>query len=142
MKNYRLQIVTPEGTAFNGEVEYATLPGTEGEFGVYAGHEAIITTLNPGEVVIRQESGETALAIGKGFAEVGGDHLSILTEVALRDSQIDEKNVEESIRKAKEALSHVETLSVEDVTLNEALIARSTVQLNLKRRKSGSHSSR
>ena len=72
-RTLRLEIVTPEATAYSEDVEMVTLPGSEGELGVYPNHVPLLTTLNPGELRVLKGGKETFLAIGEGFVEITGD---------------------------------------------------------------------
>jgi F-type H+-transporting ATPase subunit epsilon len=75
---FELRIVTPQGSAFAGEVDSVVLPGSEGEFGVLPRHERFLSLLQPGEVVIRR-GGETLRArVSDGFAEVRGEAVTVL----------------------------------------------------------------
>ena len=86
----RLEIVTPEATAYSEDVEMVTLTGSEGELGVYPNHVPLLTTLKPGELRVLKGGKETFLAVGEGFVEVKADAVSVLTDIALEASSIDE----------------------------------------------------
>src|SRR6476620_3657143 len=91
----RLEIVTPEKIAYAEDVEMVTLPGSEGELGVYPNHVPLLTTLNPGELRVLKAGKETFLAIGEGFVEVTGTSVSVLTDMALDVTAIDESAAED-----------------------------------------------
>jgi F-type H+-transporting ATPase subunit epsilon len=74
-----LSVVTPEGQAFQGEVEAVVLPGSEGEFGVLPGHEPFLTALRIGPMTIRKPGGELLHGVvSQGFAEVHDDQVSVM----------------------------------------------------------------
>ena len=74
----QLTVVTPEGQAYDGEVEQVVLPGTEGDFGVLEQHERFLASLRVGALeIIRGGSSEWA-ATSDGFADVGGDTVTVL----------------------------------------------------------------
>lgn len=135
MAKLTLQIVTPEGAAFSGEADYVTLPGTQGELGVYPRHERVMTTLTAGELSVRNGDDVVHLAVGEGFAEIGPDSVRVMTEIALRDTEIDEQSAEEAIARAKEALARADKMAEEDVAATRAMLSRSLAQLHVKRRK-------
>src|SRR5436853_7163895 len=83
MATLKLEIVTPEKTAYSEDVEMVTLPGAEGELGVYPNHVPLLTTLNPGELRVIKGGRETFLAIGEGFVEITGSAVSVLNVMAL-----------------------------------------------------------
>ncbi len=62
MKKFHLQIVTPVGMAYEGEVRSLSLRGTEGEIAIMAGHVPLVTILAPGTCRIYTEDGESWLA--------------------------------------------------------------------------------
>src|ERR1700726_3329109 len=98
-----LEIVTPEAKTFSGEVDMVVLPGVEGELGILPLHVPLMTQLLPGEVRIRQGAKETDLVVGTGFVEVTPTRVSILTDMAMADSEVDESAAEEAINRAKTA---------------------------------------
>jgi F-type H+-transporting ATPase subunit epsilon len=75
-----VQIVTPRGIAFTGDVLDVQAPGELGEFGVLPGHIPFLTTLRPGTLALRNSDGVKKFAIGAGFAEAGPDRVVVLTE--------------------------------------------------------------
>ena len=130
-----LQIVTPEGKAFSDEVNNVVLPGGLGEMDVLPAHSNLVTTLVPGELRYTRDGHSHELAIGAGFAEIQGDHVNVLTDMALKDSQIDEKAVEAALQRAQDRLKETEHLGAEEVAAVEAAIANSLAQLKLKRKR-------
>jgi F-type H+-transporting ATPase subunit epsilon len=71
MELMKLEIVTPLGVIFNDEIKQVTIPGSEGEFGVLAGHAALVSLLDAGVMVIEtKESKEISVAINGGYVKV------------------------------------------------------------------------
>jgi F-type H+-transporting ATPase subunit epsilon len=134
MAKLLLEIVTPEAKAFSGEVEMVVLPGVEGELGILPMHVPLMTQLLPGEVRILQDGKQTELVVGTGFVEVSQTHVSILTDMAMSDTEIDEQAAEEAVKRA-EARVHEKDLSSEEIAEIESAIARSVAQLKFKRRR-------
>ena len=129
-----LEIVTPEAKTFSGEVDMVVLPGVEGELGILPMHVPLMTQLLPGEVRILQGGKETDLVVGTGFVEVSQTHVSILTDMAMADTEIDEQAAEEAMKRA-EASAKGKDLNSEEVAEIERAIARSLAQLKFKRRR-------
>src|SRR6266513_2502844 len=71
MATLRLEIVTPERIAYAEDVEMVTLPGSEGELGVYPKHVPVLTILRPGEVRVVKDKRATSLAVGEGGSHCG-----------------------------------------------------------------------
>ena len=130
----RLEIVTPEARAYSDDVEFVVLPAVEGEMGVYPQHIPLITQLKPGELVVTKDGKQIALAVGEGFVEITGEKVSVLVDMALQESEIDEKAVEEAIARAEARLKE-QHVGDEEAALVQAAIAKSLAQLHVKRRR-------
>ena len=131
-----LEIVTPERKVFSGEVENVYLPGTEGELGALPGHAPLVTGVSPGELRYKVDGKIEELAIGSGFAEVTQEKITILADLAVTDSEIDEKKVEEAMKRAEESLAKIDSSdNAEEVAAIQASISKSMAQLNLKRKR-------
>jgi len=134
MATLKLEIVTPEGRTFSEDVDMVVIPGVEGQLGVYPKHVPLMTQLLPGEIKILQGGKETELVLGNGFAEINQMSVSILTDMAATESDIDETTIEEAIKRAQETLQNGELDSAEIVE-TEAALARSMALLRFKRRR-------
>lgn len=128
----QLQIITPEKTAFSEQVEMVTLPGVEGQMGIYPQHVPLLTQMIPGEITVRKDGRESYLAVGEGLVEITGDHVAILTDLAIAAEHIDEAKVEEARQRAEARLR--EKVSDEEVASINAGLARALAQLHVKRR--------
>ncbi|MGN8225025.1 MULTISPECIES: ATP synthase F1 subunit epsilon [unclassified Gracilimonas] len=80
MSSFNAQILTPNGSLFEGEVSGVKLPGTQGSFEVKANHAPIVSTLEKGNVLVRKEDGDTNFLISGGFVEVNNNKLTLLAE--------------------------------------------------------------
>jgi F-type H+-transporting ATPase subunit epsilon len=129
----KLEIVTPEAKTYSEDVEMVTLPAAEGEMGVYPQHVPLMTQIIPGEIVVRKDGQDYFLAVGEGFAEITGDRVAILTDMAIRAEQIDEPKAEEARRRAEARLA--EKIDDEEAALVSAALAHSLAQLHVKRRR-------
>jgi F-type H+-transporting ATPase subunit epsilon len=132
MATLKLEIVTPEATTYSEDVDMVTLPGVEGEMGIYPMHVPLMTQIVPGEIAVRKSGRDFFLAVGEGFVEITGDHVSILTDMAIKQDDIDETRAEEARKRAEARLN--EKLSDEESAMVSAALAHSLAQLNVKRR--------
>jgi F-type H+-transporting ATPase subunit epsilon len=132
MATLKLEIVTPDAKVFSEDVEMVTLPGVEGEMGIYPHHVPLMTQIVPGEIIARKSGQDHFLAIGEGFVEVTGDHVAILSDMAIRAENIDEAKAEEARRRAEARLA--ENLNDEEGAAVHAALAHSLAQLKVKRR--------
>jgi F-type H+-transporting ATPase subunit epsilon len=128
----KLEIVTPEAKTYSEDVDMVTLPGVEGEMGIYPQHVPLLTQVSAGEVVVRKGGQDYFLAIGEGFVEITGERVAILTDMAIRAENIDESKAEEARKRAEDRLS--EKLDDEEAAMVSAALAHSLAQLNVKRR--------
>ncbi len=128
----KLEIVTPDAKTYSDDVEMVTLPGVEGEMGVYPQHVPLMTQLVPGEITVRKDGQDVYLAVGEGFVEITAEKVAVLTDMAIRSEQIDEAKAEEVRRQAEARLA--EKLSDEEAALVSAALAQSLAQLTVKRR--------
>jgi F-type H+-transporting ATPase subunit epsilon len=133
MATLRLEIVTPETKAYSEDVTMVTLPGSEGELGVYPKHVPLLTTLKPGELRVLKEGGETFLAVGEGFVEIKADSVSVLTDMALESEKIDTAAAEAAVERAKAAMK--EDHGAEEVAAIQASLQKALAQLRVKRRR-------
>ncbi len=128
----KLEIVTPEAKTYSEDVEMVTLPGVEGEMGIYPMHVPLMTQIVAGELAVRKDGRDYFLAIGEGFVEITADRVAIMTDMAIRAEQIDEAKVEEARQRAEARLA--EKLDDEEAALVSAALMHSLAQLKVKRR--------
>jgi len=128
----KLEIVTPDAKAYSDEVEMVTLPGVEGEMGIYPQHVPILTQIVPGELIARKDGRDSFLAVGEGFVEITGERVAIMTDMAIRAENIDEAKAEEARQRAEARLA--EHLDDEEAAVVHAALAHSLAQLKVKRR--------
>src|SRR5437016_989171 len=83
MATFQFELVSPEKLLFSGLVDQVDVPGSEGDFGVLAGHAPLMTTLRPGILVLHREGGALKVVVNGGFAEVNPQGLTVLADVAM-----------------------------------------------------------
>jgi len=128
----KLEIITPTATVYSEDVELVTLPGVDGQMGVYPQHVRLMTELVPGEMIVHKGGRDEFLAVGEGLVEVTNDRVAILTDMAVAADNIDEAKAEEARQRAAARLR--EKLSSQEVASVNAALARSVAQLYVKRR--------
>ena len=84
MADLHFELVTPERQVLSADVHMVVVPGSEGEFGVMAGHAPFMTTLRDGELAVYRTAGGAPerIQVSGGFAEVGANGLTVLAEKA------------------------------------------------------------
>ena len=103
-------LVSPEQMLLSEDVIMVTLPGTEGYFGVLAGHAPVISTLRPGVIEVKGgESGDLRLFVRGGFAEIDPTKIVVLAEEAISLDNFDVEALESRIKNTEEDLSAAKT---------------------------------
>ena len=84
MADLHFELVTPEKLVRSEDVYMVVVPGTEGDFGVLAGHAPVMTTLKDAELAVYRTAGAEPekIRVSGGFAEVGDNGLTVLAESA------------------------------------------------------------
>jgi F-type H+-transporting ATPase subunit epsilon len=128
----KLEIVTPDATVYSEDVEMVTLPGMEGQMGIYPQHVRLMTQLVPGELIVQKGGHDSFLAVGEGLVEITNNRVAIVTDMAVPAENIDEAKEEEARQRAAARLR--EKLSSQEVASVNAALARSLAQLSVRRR--------
>jgi len=77
-----IDILTEEKEFFKGEASFVRLPGEEGELGILPGHAPLLSTLNEGQIMIRNNEGELKIQIRGGFVDIRDDLIQVITPSA------------------------------------------------------------
>ena len=128
----KLEIVTPEAKIYSEDVDMVTLPGVEGEMGIYPMHVPLMTQLSAGELVARKDGQDHFLAIGEGFVQITGERVAVMTDMAIKAGDIDEVKAEEARKRAEARLA--EKITDEEQATVQAALLHSLTQLKVKRR--------
>jgi F-type H+-transporting ATPase subunit epsilon len=108
-KQFSVSVVTPDGPAYEGDVEMIVVPGAAGEIGVLARHAPLIATLRAGSTRIHPGSGEVLeYATGPGFFQVLEDRAIALVDDAVEASQIDDARAREQLEAAQAELEAID----------------------------------
>ncbi|GAB5409261.1 MAG: hypothetical protein BalsKO_16260 [Balneolaceae bacterium] len=85
MSTFQAQILTPNGSLFDGEVSGVQMPGVMGSFEVKANHAPIVSALDKGTVLVRKADGDVNYNISGGFVEVAKNKLTLLAESVIEE---------------------------------------------------------
>jgi F-type H+-transporting ATPase subunit epsilon len=110
-KKFEVSLVTPDGAAYEGEVEMIIVPGQIGEIGVLARHAPLIATLKAGSTRIDPGGGGEVLvyATGPGFFQVMHDRAIALVDDAVEASQIDDARARAQLEAAQAELAAIDS---------------------------------
>ena len=104
------ELVSPEKLLTSQPVDMVVVPGTEGDFGVLAGHAPMISTVRPGVIdVYEGDRIVDRVFVAGGFAEVTETRCTVLAEEAVAVSELDRGKVEQEIRDLGEDLEDAKT---------------------------------
>ncbi len=130
-----LEIVTPEARVYSETIDTVVIPTVEGEIGILPGHIPLLTQVADGELRVTKGGVTHFLAVSGGFAEVEGDAVRVLAEHAISEEKIDEKAVEDALRRAQEQLAEAKHLDPQQYEHLQGLVRYTGVQLAVKRRR-------
>ncbi len=124
-KFFTVEIITPERVFYTGTASMIEFTTTEGDIGVYKHHIPLTTVLSPGIVTITEENGTKKAAVHSGFAEILGDKVTLLAEIAEWPNEIDKNRAIESKTRAERRLKMKEAgLDVKraEISLRKAVV--------------------
>lgn len=103
------ELVSPERLLLSAQVDMVVVPGTEGEFGVLAGHSPLVSTLRPGVIVVYDDKSQQRIFVRGGFAEVTAEGLTVLAEEAIDLATLDTATLAARIKDAEEDVADAKT---------------------------------
>lgn len=105
MSLIKVDVVSAERSLFEGEAKFVALPGESGELGVLPGHTPLITRIRPGTVkIVLADDSEEMIFVAGGLLEIQPNHVTVLSDTAIRAADLDEAKAEEARRRAEESL--------------------------------------
>lgn len=129
----KVDVVSAEKSLYSGEAKFVVLPGESGELGILPGHTPLITRIRPGLVkVVHEDNSEESFFVAGGLLEVQPDHVTVLSDTAIRGDDLDEQKADEARAKAREALANAKDHA--DIAVVEAEIEMLVAQANAARR--------
>lgn len=99
---YKLEILTPEGHVFSGDVEFVSTRTESGSIGIYARHEPLLALLSPTELRVTKTDGQIVrFAQGEGYVQISPGKVLLLVEEAIDPAQLSAEELEERLADAK-----------------------------------------
>ena len=117
-----LEIITPDRILVKDEVDSVAIPGSQGEFQVYAGHTPFLTDLAVGRVTFIKEGKRTTISISGGFCEVMPDTILILARTAETPDMIDKNRAESARDRAMGRISSKAETKIDEARARLALL--------------------
>jgi F-type H+-transporting ATPase subunit epsilon len=106
---FEVEILTPEGEVFSGEVSQVSTRTAVGEIGILANHAPLLAALRPAELRLYTGDSETRrYAQAHGWLQVFGNHARLLLEEAIAPEDLDAATLKEQLADAQQRLSEAE----------------------------------
>jgi F-type H+-transporting ATPase subunit epsilon len=109
MATFKFELVSPERLVLSTDVDQVDLPGTDGDFGILAGHAPFISTLKTGLIRVRESETTRAIYIRGGFADVSPAGLTVLAEKAVAVADFSDEFVADEIALAEAGVAEART---------------------------------
>jgi F-type H+-transporting ATPase subunit epsilon len=111
---FTVEVLTPEGEAFNDEVEMLSTRTTVGSIGVLANHQPLLTMLDPTELRLHRSDSEVLrFAQGEGFLQMSGTHALVLVDEVFPIDELDAGAMHDRLREAEQRVERAEEDSEE-----------------------------
>jgi F-type H+-transporting ATPase subunit epsilon len=130
-----LEIVTPDARVYSDTIDTVVVPTVDGEVGILPGHIPLLAQIEHGELLVTKGNTSQLLAVSGGFVEVERDRVHVLAEHAITEEKIDEKAVEEALKRAEKELDDAKHLDPQQYEHLQSLVRYAGVQLAVKRRR-------
>ncbi|WP_188208860.1 F0F1 ATP synthase subunit epsilon [Neisseria subflava] len=103
MSTMQVEVVSSEQNIYSGEASFVVVPTVQGELGIYPRHEPIMSLVRPGalRLTVPGEAEEVLVAVSGGVLEVQPDKITVLADVAVRSTEMDQARAE-AAKKAAE----------------------------------------
>lgn len=131
----QLEVVTPQGRVLEMTTDTVVLPGHLGELGVLPGHIPLAVQIEAGEMRVVSGTTDELYIVGGGFAMIANDTVSVLTDAAVNEVNIDEQAVEEARQRAEQALAESTDLDPAEIERLESVVRFSVAQLLRKKKR-------
>ena len=128
-----LDLITPDGTVYQGDADAISLPTPDGEITVLPHHIPLISVLAPGTVLVRTGKEERLFAVSRGVIEVDGPSIRVLADTADRAEGLEEAAIEKA-KKTAEALVTERRHDTEGFAEATAILERELARLRTVRR--------
>ena len=107
MSTMQVEVVSSEQNIYSGEASFLVVPTVQGELGIYPRHEPIMSLVRPGalRLTVPGEAEEVLVAVSGGVLEVQPDKITVLADVAVRSTEMDQARAEAAKKAAETGVS-------------------------------------
>ena len=131
-KEFNLKITTCDRSFYSGPCESIVLPAIDGEHGVLADHEPMVTAIVSGECRFTATGKQNIIAVGQGCAEIKPEQVEVIVDTAEYPEEIDARRAEEAKIRAEEAMRQKQ--SILEYNHSQAALSRAMTRLKVKGR--------
>ncbi len=131
-KEFNLKITTCDRSFYSGPCESIVLPAIDGEHGVLADHEPMVTAIVSGECRFTANGKQNIIAVGQGSAEIKPEQVEVIVDTAEYPEEIDARRAEEAKIRAEEAMRQKQ--SILEYNHSQAALSRAMTRLKVKGR--------
>lgn len=126
---FQVEIITPDRVFYKGEADMIEFNTLAGQIGVYKNHIPMTTVLEPGVVIIHEDGEQKVAAVHSGFAEILGEKVTLLAEVAEWPEEIDLHRAEAARDRAEERIAAKEETT--DLKRAEFALHKALTRINV-----------
>lgn len=131
---YKFQLVTPERTVIDADVESVTCPTTTGQITILPQHAPLLTELSVGELIVHTADGKQVVSVVGGFLQIHANNtVVVLADTAEHIDEIDEQAVSQAVARAQQRLAE-QTLSAEEYAVVSVSLERNLSHLRVVRK--------
>ena len=137
---YKLDILSPQGNIFSGNVKQSTIPTTSGLITILAGHTSLITMVSKGDIeIVLEDNSVKSFTVIDGFLEVSDNVVSIISDFAMKSDDINDEVIEKAKKYAEEQKQKNDNVPSEiaEKNLQKAIMALKVLEHNKLKRKKG-----
>ncbi len=130
MRDFKLEVLTPEREFFKGRAEALTVELPDGQLTVLADHIPMVAVLKPGAMRVKREGTWRICFVSEGFMEVRPDEVLVYSQTCEYPDEIDRRRAQEALERAQERLRQRQSFIEHKAT--QATIARAMARLRVK----------
>ena len=137
---FKLDILSPQGNIFSGNVKQAIVPTTSGLITILAGHASLITIVSKGDIeIMLEDNSRKNFTVIDGFLEVSDNVVSIISDFAMKSDEINDEVIEKAKKYAEEQKQKNDNVPSEiaEKNLQQAIMALKVLEHNKLKRKKG-----
>jgi F-type H+-transporting ATPase subunit epsilon len=127
MNKFEIEILSPQGIVFEGELMSASFPTASGIITVLSGHANLVTKLHSGEIVINSSNGIKKITVSGGFIEIANNNVNVVAEFAAQSDETNKQKIQRAVELAKTMKNKRKEFV--DMSVIESELKKSVVEL-------------